>query len=740
MNNVQYLSATLCLMLLLLQPAIAADYCHSSGKHHSYGYIKQVSFHTMSHSSSHSSSGYSDYTSHQANCKRGGTYTMKLKAHHYKYESAYWTVWADWDHDGQFESHEKIVDKKTYYDHEHKITIPSGAKYGKTTMRVSMRYFAKPYACGDYWYGEVEDYTVVVDQHDTGYDEETHYTPKYCTVYGKNSTHGYIDRVQFNTIDNHSGYGWNGYSDFTSKSTTVEKGSAYTLTLNPLLKTGYGDHIETPHWAAWIDYNQNGKFEASEKVLADTLTGQISTSVTIPESAKEGKTRMRVAVRFVYDPVACGYYWYGEIEDYTVVINGEEEEHYGDTGGYCHAHGKSDHYGWIKHVKMGSIDKTSSYSHGGYGDYTSHKTSAYKGNSYKITLHPKMNSYHGYHSEKAYWAVWIDYDHDNKFESHEKVFRHSSHYSFSKWIKVPHSAKSGKTKMRVAMRFHYYPESCGDYYYGEVEDYTIDISDHYYEEEEEETHYSYCKAYGKYKTQGYIKAVEYGSVQNWTGFSHGGYGDFSAKSSDVTAGHSFDIHLKPYIAPQYGYGYDWYYPTAYWAVWIDYDHNGKFDHDEKVIRTSGTHGIHQSIHVPSSAKTGKTRMRVALRFVYYPTECGYYLYGEVEDYTINITSAGHSGYGRNRVISSNDNTPIEWEEQESLDLRVYPNPTSDVIYLQGLNTQEATVAIKNNVGQTVLKVNAVGSNQPIETALLPAGLYYIEVQGNEQKILRFMKQ
>lgn len=33
--------------------------------------------------------------------------------------------------------------------------------------------------------------------------------------------------------------------------------------------------------------------------------------------------------------------------------------------------------------------------------------------------------------------------------------------------------------MRVAMAFDDYPEACGTYWYGEVEDYTIDIHDHY---------------------------------------------------------------------------------------------------------------------------------------------------------------------------------------------------------------------------------------------------------------------
>jgi hypothetical protein len=39
---------------------------------------------------------------------------------------------------------------------------------------------------------------------------------------------------------------------------------------------------------------------------------------------------------------------------------------------------------------------------------------------------------------------------------------------------------------------------------------------------------------------------------------------------------------------------------------------------------------------PTSALTGATRMRVSMRYGSYPTYCGSFSYGEVEDYTANI--------------------------------------------------------------------------------------------------------
>lgn len=144
---------------------------------------------------------------------------------------------------------------------------------------------------------------------------------EYCAANGNSTSDEYIGRVQLNTINNSSNAGTNGYSDHTSISTSLSKGSSYTITITPTwtgqpYSEGYG---------VWIDYNQDGDFtDAGEQVWtkAASETTPVSGNFDIPSTASEGSTRMRVIMRYNAIPSPCGSYNYGEVEDYTVSIGG----------------------------------------------------------------------------------------------------------------------------------------------------------------------------------------------------------------------------------------------------------------------------------------------------------------------------------------------------------------------------------------------------------------------------------
>jgi GEVED domain/Secretion system C-terminal sorting domain len=76
--------------------------------------------------------------------------------------------------------------------------------------------------------------------------------------------------------------------------------------------------------AIWIDFNNNGLFEATEKMMNNLVVGTTLTNINmfIPLTAATGNHRMRV--RNVYNPVgpidACALYTFGETEDYTINI------------------------------------------------------------------------------------------------------------------------------------------------------------------------------------------------------------------------------------------------------------------------------------------------------------------------------------------------------------------------------------------------------------------------------------
>ncbi|WP_298893481.1 immunoglobulin-like domain-containing protein [uncultured Psychroserpens sp.] len=141
----------------------------------------------------------------------------------------------------------------------------------------------------------------------------------YCNSASTNTNDEYISRVQLNTIDNASGPQF--YSDFTSISTTLTKGSQYTITVTPT----WTGTVYNEAYSVWIDYNRDGDFtDAGEQVFTqgNTQATSVSGSFTIPSGAVENSTRMRVSMKYNALPTSCETFQYGEVEDYTVIIEG----------------------------------------------------------------------------------------------------------------------------------------------------------------------------------------------------------------------------------------------------------------------------------------------------------------------------------------------------------------------------------------------------------------------------------
>ncbi len=142
----------------------------------------------------------------------------------------------------------------------------------------------------------------------------------YCASNGNTTSDEYIGKVALGTINKTSTAGSGGYSDFTAESTNLSKGSSNTITITP--KWTGSTYNEA--YAVWIDYNQDKDFaDAGELVWSKTpsTTTPVSGSFTVPSGAKNGNTRMRVAMKYNGIPTACESFKYGEVEDYTVVIS-----------------------------------------------------------------------------------------------------------------------------------------------------------------------------------------------------------------------------------------------------------------------------------------------------------------------------------------------------------------------------------------------------------------------------------
>jgi PKD repeat protein len=140
---------------------------------------------------------------------------------------------------------------------------------------------------------------------------------------------------------------------------------------------------------------------------------------------------------------------------------------------------------------------------------------------------------------------------------------------------------------------------------------------------------TYCTSQGNNYSYEYIGRVQVGDLDHSSSGSN--YSDFTAYTANLTAGATVSVTLTP-VFPSSSY-------TEYWKIWIDYNEDGDFtDSGEEVFSKSGSSAVTGTFTVPSSASSVNTRMRVSMKYSSAPTSCETFTYGEVEDYTVDITT------------------------------------------------------------------------------------------------------
>lgn len=180
---------------------------------------------------------------------------------------------------------------------------------------------------------------------------------------------------------------------------------------------------------------------------------------------------------------------------------------------------------------------------------------------------------------------------------------------------------------------------------------------------------TYCSASASNTADERIGNVKFGSINN-TSTGTAGYENFTSVSTNVTRGSAYSLSITPVWTSTV-------YSEAY-AVYIDYNGDGDFaDSGELAWSKTGstTTPVTGSITIPSTATVGTTRMRVMMQYSSVPTSsCGTYTYGQVEDYTLNIVSAG-----RGNVLDTKDMIT---------DIRLYPNPVKDVLNVSNTTNED----------------------------------------------------
>ena len=147
-----------------VQESCVPDYCDAGGADSHYEWINGVWFNEIDNTSGNNG-GYADFTeSHQTDVHAGAWYNFAAcPGYNSGYYNLYWTVWADWNQDGDFnDAGELLLLKRRAGSFGKWIKVPADALPGATRLRVNMKYGNYAGACQTFNYGETEDYTVNV--------------------------------------------------------------------------------------------------------------------------------------------------------------------------------------------------------------------------------------------------------------------------------------------------------------------------------------------------------------------------------------------------------------------------------------------------------------------------------------------------------------------------------------------------------------------------------------------------
>ncbi|WP_264535568.1 M4 family metallopeptidase [Flavobacterium sp. N1736] len=230
---------------------------------------------------------------------------------------------------------------------------------------------------------------------------------------------------------------------------------------------------------------------------------------------------------------------------------------------------------------------------------------------------------------------------------------------------------------------------------------------------------TYCASQGNSTADERISKVVFGTINN-TSTGTTGYENYTAISTNASRGTAYTITITPvWTSTTYNEGY---------AVFIDYNQDGDFSDSGETVWTktaSKTTPVTGTITIPATAALGTTRLRVSMKYNAVPTSCEAFSYGQVEDYSINITASG-------AIVEEGIANLTETTETSSFAL--YPNPVESELNISVSESNGYTYKIINALGQQLgsgkLNENAV------DVSKLNTGIYIIELNNGSKKIVK----
>ncbi|WP_374443723.1 GEVED domain-containing protein [Epilithonimonas sp.] len=226
---------------------------------------------------------------------------------------------------------------------------------------------------------------------------------------------------------------------------------------------------------------------------------------------------------------------------------------------------------------------------------------------------------------------------------------------------------------------------------------------------------AYCTASGPASAQyDKITNVAFSNINNTSPGSvtpyPPGYEDYTSVVGNVTKGNSYGLVVKS----------DKVYAGDIIRAFIDYNNNGNFGDAGELVATVNVTANSTAytspttnVTIPSGAITGTTRMRVLVydstgtfSSTLATTGCGTAAFGQVEDYTLNISPT--------MAVSDVNKNAIS----------VYPNPFKDILKVSDVNGVKS-IQISDMSGR---EVKSMAPAAEINLSNLKEGLYIINLK------------
>jgi chitodextrinase len=714
--------------------------------------INKVEFGSINNTSNHNP--YNDFTNQSTNLEKGQATQLTVTLNNQ------WTpnqvmVWIDWYNDNDFLNTEDVVLKKVGAVAYTASVIPPNDAVVNISLRMRVRagYTFEPDPCGtDTGIGEVEDYTVTVGG-SAPTDTQAPTAPN--NLIASNIAQTTLTLNWSASNDNVGVTGYDVYKVGVNEKLVTTTNTTYNV-ISLIANTAYGFYV--------VARDEAGNQSGSSNIVNVTTTGD----TTPPPPAT-----------------------------------------------YCAASGNNGVEA-ISNVTFAGINNSSTRNPEGYEDFSSEIANVNTGENHNLKV--TIIGYNGGSTDEVY--AWFDWNNDNDFtDSGEYIQLNKTNGTTGEaTINIPQNATLGLIRMRVRVAYNAASNvPCGAVSYGEVEDYSLNISgdsqpnvapivsitspnnngtfnsgntisiaaaatdsDGVISKVEffsgtiklgEDTtapynynwanvatgnyvitakatdndgaittsstvnvtvkatvpEVNYCDASGQQGPEAITNVSLFGGINNVSTRNASGYEDFTNEVANLNSGTNYNLNVT--IIGYNGGSTDEIY------AWFDWNKDGDFeDANEfiKLTKSTGTTG-QGVVSVPQNAVLGTTRMRI--RVAYHAASnvsCGAMAYGEVEDYTLNISGN----------TASKSTIKLKEEELKNTNtIMVFPNPVLNNQLNINFNSSErndVTIELYDVKGIKIFETKEQKGTELIKTITfnrqLPKGLYIVRVRMENDNI------